>query len=72
MHKWDVWSFGCISLELMLFSSPAFLATSLPKQLKQIADFNINNEIISLEESIKNIFINSLSKDPSIRTISTT
>jgi len=36
MLKWDIWSFGCICMEILAYSSPLFLSTSLTKQQRII------------------------------------
>jgi len=37
--KWDIWSFGCIATEVLLYNSPIFLSTSINSQIKMINSF---------------------------------
>jgi serine/threonine protein kinase len=39
MMKADIWAFGCIMLEILFYSSPAFYAINNSNQIKQINAF---------------------------------
>lgn len=71
MLKWDIWSFGCIALEILLYSSPVFLATSTQKQLSMVKHVDQLLELRDFEDSVKYILNNSLTSDMASRTIST-
>lgn len=71
MLKWDIWSFGCICLELLAYSSPVFLTTSLSRQLKQVKSMELDCGAFQCPDSVKNILANSLGLDMAYRTIST-
>ena len=72
MIRWDYWSFGCITTEISLYNSPLFLETSLSKQIRRIKQFKPEDQLTDLDELMKNVIMNSLNKDESDRSISTT
>jgi|JI10StandDraft_1071094.scaffolds.fasta_scaffold2411358_1 serine/threonine protein kinase len=39
MMKADIWSFGCIMLEILFYCTPAFYAINNKNQIKMIANF---------------------------------
>ena len=39
MMKADIWAFGCIMLDILFYSSPAFYAINNTNQMKQINAF---------------------------------
>jgi len=63
MIRWDYWSFGCITAEILLYSSPLFLETSLFKQSRRIRQFMFADSLTELDEPMKNVMTNSLNKD---------
>ena len=71
MYKWDIWAFGCISMEILFYNAPLFIAWKVEAQLIAINKFDLGQESVQFkDENIKNLVLNATNPKEQMRSLS--